>query len=521
MGRIEKTVFISYRRANFPWALAIYQDLHHDGYDVFFDFLSIGPGDFEKTIVENIRSRAHFLILLTPSALERCGEPGDWLRREIECAMDEQRNIVPLILEGFDFGSPATVKALTGKLADLKKYNGLGVSPEYFTASMDKLKKFLAVPVEAALQPISRATRRATRKQKSAATEAPPVPEEQLTAQAWFERGYAAQVDKKLEEAARCYQEAIRQDPQLAWAYYNLGTVLGAQQQHAQAEALYREAIGLDPANALAHTGLGVSLERQNRYTEAEAVYRKAIELEPKNAASYGGLGNALSAQQRYPEAEAAYRKAIELDPTEARAYFNLGLSFTDREQYAEAEAAFRKAIELDPSKPFAYGNLGDTLTWQARYTEAEAAYRKAIELAPSYEPAYQSLARLLRRSNRLEAAVELLETMIRKCPKSFEAYMAAASMNRQLGRSIPPEYLERAREYVPENDWLSRACLESIAGNNDLAFEHLARAAVQYGADRAWMWREPDLQWLRDDPRFAQIIGEKPAEGSAGKEQP
>ena len=27
MERIEKTVFISYRRTNFPWALAIFQDL--------------------------------------------------------------------------------------------------------------------------------------------------------------------------------------------------------------------------------------------------------------------------------------------------------------------------------------------------------------------------------------------------------------------------------------------------------------------------------------------------------------
>jgi hypothetical protein len=52
-GRIEKTVFISYRRTNLPWALAIYQELTHHGYDVFFDYLSIPSGDFEKIIVEN------------------------------------------------------------------------------------------------------------------------------------------------------------------------------------------------------------------------------------------------------------------------------------------------------------------------------------------------------------------------------------------------------------------------------------------------------------------------------------
>ena len=87
MARVEKTVFISYRRTNAPWALAIFQNLHNNGYDVFFDYEGIASGDFESVILGNIRSRAHFLVLLTPSALERCGKRGDWLRREIETAL--------------------------------------------------------------------------------------------------------------------------------------------------------------------------------------------------------------------------------------------------------------------------------------------------------------------------------------------------------------------------------------------------------------------------------------------------
>ena len=71
MARIEKTVFISYRRTNVPWALAISQYLTHNGYDVFVDYTGVASGDFESVILENIRARAHFLVLLTPSALER------------------------------------------------------------------------------------------------------------------------------------------------------------------------------------------------------------------------------------------------------------------------------------------------------------------------------------------------------------------------------------------------------------------------------------------------------------------
>src|SRR5579863_9730667 len=88
MERIEKTVFISYRRTNVPWALAIFQNLNNAGFDVFFDYDGIAGGNFERVIIENIRARAHFLVLLTPSALERCTDPADLFRREIETAME-------------------------------------------------------------------------------------------------------------------------------------------------------------------------------------------------------------------------------------------------------------------------------------------------------------------------------------------------------------------------------------------------------------------------------------------------
>ena len=114
MPRIDKTVFLSYRRTNSFGALAIYHNLTAHGYDVFFDYNGIASGDFESIILENLRSRAHFIVLLTPSALERCAEPGDWLRREIEAALENRRNIVPLMLEGFDFSSPGIANQLTG-----------------------------------------------------------------------------------------------------------------------------------------------------------------------------------------------------------------------------------------------------------------------------------------------------------------------------------------------------------------------------------------------------------------------
>jgi TIR domain len=125
MPRVEKTVFISYRRTNAPWALAVFQNLMNNGYDVFLDYEGLASGDFEQIILANIMARAHFLVLLTPSALERCDKTGDWLRREIETAIDYRRNIVPLTLDRFNFDAPEIARLLTGKLALLKRYNTL------------------------------------------------------------------------------------------------------------------------------------------------------------------------------------------------------------------------------------------------------------------------------------------------------------------------------------------------------------------------------------------------------------
>ena len=286
-GRIEKTVFISYRRTNFWTALAVYQHLHSNGYDVFFDYKSIPSGDFEQVIIENVRSRSHFVVILSPSALDRCKEPGDWLRREIEIAIDSKRNIIPLAMEGFDFGSPATVKALTGKLADLKKYNALGIPAEYFEEAMEKLRddRFLKRPLESVSHPVSEITEQITEEQKSAANEAAPVEEEQLTAQTWFERGYVFAVQtKSFEEAIRCFSEAIRLEPSFTEAYNNLGNSLAATRRFDEAARAYRKAIELDPSNATAHYNLGNLHREMKDYDKARDAFHKARELDPSDS---------------------------------------------------------------------------------------------------------------------------------------------------------------------------------------------------------------------------------------------
>ena len=108
----EKTVFISYRRdvAGKAFARSIKQELTHHGYDAFLDVDDISEGYWAKQILAQVPKRAHFLLLITPGALDGCSNPEDWIRREFELARDHSR--VPAATDVVHPQQPAETKTL-------------------------------------------------------------------------------------------------------------------------------------------------------------------------------------------------------------------------------------------------------------------------------------------------------------------------------------------------------------------------------------------------------------------------
>jgi tetratricopeptide (TPR) repeat protein len=115
----EKTVFISYRRdpTGKLFARSIKEALTHLGYDVFLDVDCLDAGKWATQILTQVPKRSHFLLLLTPGALDRCTQEDDWVRKELLAAIESGRNIVPIREESVDLGDlnkccPECVKAL-------------------------------------------------------------------------------------------------------------------------------------------------------------------------------------------------------------------------------------------------------------------------------------------------------------------------------------------------------------------------------------------------------------------------
>lgn len=94
---MEYDVFISYRhKTGVDDARLLQQALKARGYEVFFDYDSLRVGKFNEKIFEAIDSAPVFILMLTQGALDGCANEGDWVRAEIEHALDNGRQIVPV-----------------------------------------------------------------------------------------------------------------------------------------------------------------------------------------------------------------------------------------------------------------------------------------------------------------------------------------------------------------------------------------------------------------------------------------
>jgi adenylate cyclase len=50
-------------------------------------------------------------------------------------------------------------------------------------------------------------------------------------------------------------------------------------------------------------------------------------------------------------------------------------------------------------------------------------------------------------------------------------------------------------------------ACLHSLAGRTSLALDHLELAVEKGMRNRDWFMTDPDLEPIRDDPRFHALL--------------
>lgn len=141
---MKHDIFISYRRdGGFETARYLYDHLTWDGYRVTFDLDSLRAGRFDDALLERIDECTDFVIVLNKGCLDRTLNPNfprenDWMRRELGYAIKKKKNVIPILLGGFEF--PA---ALPEDIDEVRFINAPPYSREYIDSFYEKLKVFL------------------------------------------------------------------------------------------------------------------------------------------------------------------------------------------------------------------------------------------------------------------------------------------------------------------------------------------------------------------------------------------
>jgi serine/threonine protein kinase/Tfp pilus assembly protein PilF len=312
-----------------------------------------------------------------------------------------------------------------------------------------------------------------------------------------------------MERAIAAFEDATRLDPDyaMAWAalggaYALKGSFLSLQDLVLKGVEVERRALQIDPKLADAHVWLGSGLLTLGRVDEAIESIQEGIRLEPENGSAYQSLARAYwVGKGDFARAIPAFQKSIELNPEAGYSYLQLGLLLSWERRYDEAEKILRRAVELQ--EQYISGNaglqvvgansrLGYVYYLQGRYDDAIREYERGMAFVASSDHALKERTGI-ELNVKLGAAYQRLgqaddaARFFKRALKSFDARVAK-------GADDP-----YTRYYI--------VCALALTGETDRALDSLEKvAAALPELTAARVKLDPDLESLRDDPRFAAI---------------
>jgi adenylate cyclase len=268
-------------------------------------------------------------------------------------------------------------------------------------------------------------------------------------------------------------------------------------------------------------------LRSQGRHSNRMAVdlFRRATQLDPNFARAWASLALAHSWLRMKGDPttsldliEGFVSRALRLDEELAEAHAARAEVLLRHSDVVEAEAAARRAVELDPTMMYAHFALGEVLRRTNRLDEAARAFEAAIPLGDEnwWPAAWTSLChdQLGHRqvAQRLGwEAMKRLERAIGFDPENALAFSVGSFVLRLLGQQDRAlEWMERSIEIDPD-DHLAKynaACFLLQVGEMDRAFDLLEICMPNLSrAQLDWMRRDPDLESVRDHPRYRALI--------------
>jgi TolB-like protein/tetratricopeptide (TPR) repeat protein len=280
----------------------------------------------------------------------------------------------------------------------------------------------------------------------------------------------------------------------------------------------FEEAVGKDPNYAIAYAGeadallaIDENIVAPDAYTRAKAAAEKAVELDPMLSEAQSAVASIRARDYAWQDAERGFRRALELNPNNALAHLKLGISvLVEQGRFDEGLGEVRRAAALDPLSPYTNTEFARALRLAGRYKEAIDQARKAIALDPGRNRPYALMADALYLEGKTTEALDVFQDSIRRGanPDGFRpTWLACADVRtgrRDEALGLLDQTLRAAHPGATPAGRLAEiyACL----GDKEHAFQYLEKAFAEHQAGLAEILQDPELAWMRQDPRFATL---------------
>ena len=288
-------------------------------------------------------------------------------------------------------------------------------------------------------------------------------------------------------------------------------------------------AVDADPNFAAAHSELAQAYvwklflfapDQQQLAEKAYVEAEKALALNPNLAVAYLARGRLLwTPANHFPHERAIreYRRALQLDPNLDEARNQLAVVYNHIGAFDEALQELQRAVETNPGNSLAQYRIGETLLFQGKYEEALTGLRSVPSEVNPALAGHQIVWALFNLGRRDEAAATL-EQFLKDYPDdnrglytSLQAVLAAADGRQQVAEEKIKSAIDNGKGFGHFHHTAYHiACAYAIMKKNDQAIKWLEAAAEDGFPCYPLFERDPNLDNLRRDPRFADFMAKQ-----------
>jgi adenylate cyclase len=253
-------------------------------------------------------------------------------------------------------------------------------------------------------------------------------------------------------------------------------------------------------------------------------ICQRAVEIDPYYADAWALLGIAQS-NLRYgfgyevEDGFAAAHAALAIDRRIAEAHIPIARRFDEKGRHEEALAELRKGLEINPDSWELNKAIGNYFMSHGRVEEAAPHFEKATQVMDSDYHAWGMLMTCTcgpgggaRLADAAKMTLEQVEKVLAEDPSNGAAISFGVSALATLGqRERAHEWMERALLIDPDNLNMryNFACALAKLGERDAALRMFESSISKIKGSLGNAIHDPELQSIRDDPRFQKVISD------------